>query len=238
MNTSHQKICIALDVDHANQAFELIDLLKPHVGLFKVGMQLFYRYGPNLVHEMVSKGIKIFLDLKFHDIPNTVRNASIAAVRMKVAMFNVHAGGGLSMMQQAVNGANEIAQKEGLPLPQILGVTILTSLTQEMLSNELNCPGSLESRVVSLAQLSKTAGLDGVVASPLELAWIRSTCGADFTIVTPGIRPLWSVTNDQKRIMSPSAAIEKGVNFIVVGRPVIQADDPVLAVTRLFKNSL
>ncbi|KPA17164.1 orotidine-5'-phosphate decarboxylase [Candidatus Magnetomorum sp. HK-1] len=238
MKTPQQKICIALDVDDANRALELIDQLKSHVGLFKVGMQLFYRYGPELVQEMVSRGAKIFLDLKFHDIPNTVKNASIAAVRMKVAIFNVHAGGGLSMMQQAVAGAKEAAQKEGFPLPQIIGVTILTSLTQEMLSNELNLPGTLESRVVKLAKLSKTAGLDGVVASPHELELIQSTCGSDFTIITPGIRPLWAVSNDQKRIMTPKAAIEKGANYIVVGRPIIQADDPALAVCRLFENSL
>ena len=235
IKTQQKKICIALDVDDANHALELIDKLKSHVGLFKVGMQLFYRYGPELVHEMTSRGAKIFLDLKFHDIPNTVRNASIAAVKMKVAMFNVHAGGGLSMMQQAAIAAQETSQKEGQPLPKILGVTILTSLTQEMLSNELNLTGTLENRVVNLAKLTKTAGLDGVVASPHEIEWIKKACNTNFTIVTPGIRPKWASTNDQKRIMTPNEAIEKGSSFIVVGRPVIKAENPVLAVEKLFE---
>jgi len=234
MNTLNHKICIALDVEQANHALALIDLLKSHVGYFKVGMQLFYRYGPDLVHEMVSKGAKIFLDLKFHDIPNTVRNASIAAVLMKIAMFNVHASGGISMMQAAVEGAHDIAQKNDLPMPIILGVTILTSMTQEMLTNDLDMAGPLRNRVANLAKLTKTAGLDGVVASPHEIDWIRAACGESFHIVTPGIRPLWSATHDQKRIMTPSAAIDKGADIIVIGRPVIQADDPVQAVEHLF----
>jgi len=236
MKTSHVKhaICIALDIPHDKTALKLVDILKDHAGFFKVGMQLFYQYGPDLVDEIRTKGVKIFLDLKYHDIPNTVRNAAIASVRMNVDMFNVHTSGGLAMMQQAVEGAKEIAYKENRPMPDILGVTILTSMTQKSLTQELNWPGSIQTRVCEMALLAQKAGLDGVVASPLEVQWIRSACGDDFKIVTPGIRPIWAVSNDQKRVMTPIQAIEAGANIIVVGRPVIQADDPVAAVSRLF----
>jgi len=236
MRTSHfkDKICIALDVHHDKAALSLVDTLKDHVGYFKVGMQLFYQYGPGLVHQIRAKGVKIFLDLKFHDIPNTVRNAAIASVRMNVDLFNVHASGGLAMMQQAVEGAKEVANKENRSIPEILGVTILTSMSQNILTQELNWPGDIQTRVCELAQLSKKSGLDGVVASPLEIKWIRSSCGNDFKIVTPGIRPTWAASNDQKRVMTTAMAIEAGANMIVVGRPVIQADDPVEAVSRLF----
>jgi len=233
-NQFKETICIALDVHNDKTALGLVDILKDHVGYFKVGMQLFYQYGPDLVHQIRTKGVKIFLDLKFHDIPNTVRNAAIASVRMNVDMFNVHASGGLAMMQQAVAGAREIAQKENRSMPDILGVTILTSMTQNTLSQELNWPGEIKTKVCDLAQLSKKAGLDGVVASPLEVKWIRSVCGNDFKIITPGIRPTWASANDQKRVMTPTQAIDAGANIIVVGRPVIQADDPVQAVSRLF----
>jgi orotidine-5'-phosphate decarboxylase len=238
MNNNHLKhaICIALDVHHDKTALELVDLLKEQVGFFKIGMQLFYQYGPDLVHQIRAKGVNIFLDLKFHDIPNTVRNAAIASVRMNINMFNVHTSGGLAMMKQAVEGAREIACKENKPMPDILGVTILTSMTQYTLTQELNWPGSIQKRVCELAILARKAGLDGVVASPLEIQWIRSVCGEDFKIVTPGIRPTWAVSNDQKRVMTPLQAIEAGANIIVIGRPVIQVEDPVLAVSRLFET--
>ena len=233
-NDLKNAICIALDVHHDVTAIELVDTLKNHVGYFKIGMQLFYHYGPGIVKHIREKGVKVFLDLKFHDIPNTVRNAAIESVRMNVDMFNVHASGGLNMMQQAVEGAVQIAQKENKTMPDILGVTILTSMTQETLTSELHWPGDIQTRVCELAQLSKKAGLDGVVASPLEIKWIRSVCGDDFKIITPGIRPTWAASNDQKRMMTPAQAIDAGANIIVIGRPVIQADDPVQAVSRLF----
>jgi orotidine-5'-phosphate decarboxylase len=238
MKKRHQKeaICIALDVPHEETALNLVDSLKDHVGFFKVGMQLFYQYGPSLVNQIRAKGVKIFLDLKFYDIPNTVKNAVIASVRMNVNMINVHASGGLAMMQQAVEGAKEIAYKENRPIPDILGVTILTSMTQDTLTHELHWPGTIKTKVCELAQLSKKAGLDGVVASPLEVEWIRAVCGKDFKIITPGIRPIWAASNDQKRVMSPLKAINAGANIIVIGRPVIQADDPVDAVERLFEE--
>jgi len=235
---SHQikdSICIALDVHDDGTALSLIDTLKDHVGLFKVGMQLFYQYGPDLVNQIRAKGVKVFLDLKFYDIPNTVKNAAIASVRMNVNMFNVHASGGLKMMQSAVEGAKETAYKENRPIPDILGVTILTSMTQNTLTQEIKWPGTIKTRVSELAQLSKKAGLDGVVASPLEVEWIRSVCGKDFKIITPGIRPTWAASHDQKRVMAPFDAIEAGANVIVVGRPVIEADNPVDAVERLFE---
>jgi len=234
IKNTKQAICIALDVDNADTAYWLVDRLKDHVGYFKVGMQLFYHYGPALIDKLIEKEIRIFLDLKFHDIPNTVKNAAISALRMNVNMFNVHASGGHSMMQQAVEGAQEVSQKNNIPMPKILGVTILTSLTQKMVSQELNWPGSLKERVCNLARLSQQAGLDGVVASPREIEWIRNVCGDNFMIVTPGIRPVWAMTQDQKRVMTPSQAMDSGADMIVVGRPVIQAEDPVLAVNRLF----
>jgi len=233
-NYLKESICIALDVDHSETALSLVDQLKDYVGFFKIGMQLFYNYGPDLVQKLVAKGVKVFLDLKFHDIPNTVKQASIAATRMNVHMFNVHTAGGLTMMQQAVEGAKNISEKENIPMPTLLGVTILTSLTQYMLTRQLNWPGTIDDKVTRLASLSKEAGLQGVVSSPHEIELIRKSCGQDFTIVTPGVRPQWSVLDDQKRVMLPMQAIEKGASMIVVGRPVIRADEPVKAVQQLF----
>jgi orotidine-5'-phosphate decarboxylase len=234
-NKCKQKICIALDVHHDETALNLVEILKDHVGYFKVGMQLFYKHGPCLVHQIRKKGVKIFLDLKFYDIPNTVRNAAISSVHMNVNMFNVHASGGLAMMQQAVEGAREISQKENRFMPEILGVTILTSMSSHTLTHELYWPGTIQTRVCELAKLAQKAGLDGVVASPLEIEWIRSACGSKFKIITPGIRPRWSVSNDQKRVMTPAQAINAGADIIVVGRPVIEAENPVEAVCRLFE---
>ena len=210
-----EKIIIALDVNTIKDLGRLLDILSPHVSIFKVGMELFYSCGPKAIDIIKKYDKEIFLDLKFHDIPNTVKNSAKAVTRLGVFMFNVHASGGGDMMKAALEGAREESEKMGIDRPRILGVTVLTSMeaTQE--------------QVLSLAKLAKEAGLDGVVASPEEAAVIRKELGKDFLIVTPGIRPKGSEKQDQKRTATPKAAIQAGADYIVIGRPVTKAKDPV-----------
>lgn len=222
------KIIIALDVSTLKEEERLLDILSPQAQIFKIGMELFYSCGPKAI-ELVKKYDKdIFLDLKFHDIPNTVYGASKVAVRFGVFMFNVHASGGIDMMKKAVEGAEEESEKLGISRPKILGVTVLTSMDGEALKKS-GVNKSPEEQVLNLAKLSKDAGLDGVVASPEEIIAIRKNTGRDFLIVTPGVRPLGSETGDQKRVATPKEAFERGADYIVIGRPVTKAKDPLKA---------
>jgi len=208
------KIIIALDVNTIKETQRLLDILSPHVRIFKVGMELFYSCGAKAIELIRKHDREIFLDLKFHDIPNTVRNAAMVAAKMGVFMFNVHASGGTSMMKAALEGAEEESARLGVDRTRILGVTVLTSMD------------ALQGQVLSLAALAKKAGLDGVVASPKEAAVIRKEIGKDFLIVTPGIRPEGSEKQDQKRTATPQEAIQAGADYIVIGRPVTKAKDP------------
>jgi len=223
-----ERLIAALDVDSLDQAQELVRLLAGDVGMFKIGKQLFTHAGPQAVRLIQELGGEIFLDLKFHDIPNTVAKAAIEATRMGVKMFNVHASGSLEMMRLTVKEVERVCRQEKRRKPIMLAVTVLTSLNQDDLKR-VGVDGKVADQVVRLALLTKEAGMDGVVASPQEVGDIRDACGRHFVIVTPGIRPADSKRNDQQRVMAPGDAVRAGVDYIVVGRPILEAEDPVAA---------
>jgi orotidine-5'-phosphate decarboxylase len=222
-----ERILVALDVDSTGEAVALAEALRDEVGGFKIGMRLFYREGPEVVRRLGGMGRRLFLDLKLHDIPQTVAHGVRGLIGLGADIINVHASGGLTMMRAAKEAAQDEAQRLGMPAPVILAVTVLTSLEQQNLSRELGFGQSLEETVISWAGLAKAAGLDGVVASPLEIAALRSTYGPDFLIVTPGIRPAGSAVQDQKRTMTPAQALARGADYLVIGRPITAAPDPV-----------
>jgi orotidine-5'-phosphate decarboxylase len=226
------KILVALDVDTVAEARSLADRLRGVVGGFKIGSRLFTSEGPSLVEELASRGDRVFLDLKFHDIPNTVAGAVAAATRLGVWMVNVHASGGSAMMRAARAAADEEAAKRSRPAPLLIAVTMLTSLTDEALT-EVGFRDPMAAQVERLAALTEAAGLDGVVASPQEIALIRRRCGPAFAIVTPGIRGAGDAKGDQHRTMSASEALDAGASYLVVGRPIIAAADPRAAAERI-----
>jgi len=229
------RICLALDVDDRKKAIALVEELHKYVGVYKIN-SLFNEEGPAIVREVIKKGGKVFLDLKYHDIPNTVANYAKAATKMGVFMFNIHASGGLAMMKAAAEAVKETAEELRIKKPLVLGVTVLTSIDQDALNSQLNVEGEVEQQVVHLALLAKKAGLDGVVCSPKEIKAIRKACGNDFVIVTPGIRPAWSATDDQKRITTPKDAVEAGADYLVIGRPIRNALDKADAAKRILKE--
>lgn len=215
------RLCLALDVDTRAQAIALIQELRDYVGLFKIGSQLFSSEGPDILREAAALGASIFLDLKLHDIPNTVGATARVLAGHGVSMFNVHAQGGLEMMQAAFRAVEVLPAR-----PRVLAVTVLTSIDESAMNQELRVAGPISDQVRHLALLAKEAGLDGVVASPREVELIRGACGPNFLILTPGIRPAQSQQDDQKRTLSASEAIAAGANFIVVGRPIYAAPSP------------
>jgi orotidine-5'-phosphate decarboxylase len=223
-----ERLIVALDVDDLEQAAQLVRLLAGEVGMFKIGKQLFTHAGPQAVRQIQELGGEIFLDLKFHDIPNTVAKAAIEATRLGVKMFNVHASGSLEMMRLTAKEVRRVCRQQKLRKPIMLAVTVLTSLNQDDLQR-VGVERKVADQVVRLALLTKEAGMDGVVASPHEVADIREACGRRFVIVTPGIRPSDGNRNDQQRVMTPQNAVRGGVDYIVVGRPIIEAKDPVAA---------
>jgi orotidine-5'-phosphate decarboxylase len=230
-----ERIIFALDVDHFSEAQHWVALLKGRVGMFKVGKQLFTHAGPKVVDMIRQKGQKVFLDLKFHDIPNTVAKAGEEATKLNVTIFNLHALGGSEMMKKAVEASHSTAKELGISKPLILAVTILTSMTEETLG-EVGIQGPVQDEVARLASLSMKAGIDGVVASPQEIAIIRNACGKDFLIVTPGIRSPSSKKDDQMRTLSPKEAVSAGADLMVIGRPVREAKDPVEAVQKIIED--
>jgi orotidine-5'-phosphate decarboxylase len=223
-----ERLIVALDVGDLADVQDLVRLLTPEIGMFKVGKQLFTHAGPQAVHLIQQLGGEIFLDLKFHDIPTTVAKAAAEATRLGVKMFNVHASGSLEMMRSTVREVRRVCRQEKLRRPIMLAVTVLTSLNQDDL-RRLGVNVEVADQVVRLALLTKEAGMDGVVASPHEVADIRAACGRRFVIVTPGIRPSDAQRNDQQRVMTPGGAVSAGVDYIVVGRPILEAKDPVAA---------
>ena len=231
------RIILALDVDTAEEALGLVDKLNQHVGVFKIGMQLYNGIGPDIVHRVHDLGGKVFLDLKLHDIPNTVASAARVLTRLNAFMFNVHAAGGREMMSQAAQACRVQADRLGTPAPLLLAVTVLTSISGQELKDDMYITGlNVEELVVKWALMAQESDLGGVVCSPQEIAPIRSACGPDFKIVTPGIRPLWSAANDQKRITTPRQALDQGADYMVIGRPIVQADDPVTAAQRIIEE--
>ena len=219
-------VVVALDVDTAAQARALVEQLRGAVGMFKVGKQLFTAAGPDIVRQIIAQGEQVFLDLKFHDIPNTVAKAGIEAARLGVSIFNVHAAGGSQMLRTVAQEVAAASEKEGFARPQILGVTVLTSMTTEAFA-ELGITRSLSEQVIHLARLCDAAGIDGVVASPHEIVPIRqAVTNANFVVLTPGVRPAGAALNDQARVMTPGEAIKAGASYLVIGRPIIAASDP------------
>ncbi len=229
------RLLVALDVETGAEALRLADALRGGVGGFKIGSRLFTAEGPSMVRALIERGDRVFLDLKFHDIPNTVATAVAAATALGVWMTNVHASGGTAMMQAARAAAHETAAKRNVEPPLVIAVTVLTSMNQAAL-RDAGVVIDLMDQVLRLAELAREAGLDGVVASPRETAALRARCGDRFAIVTPGIRggaapfrhgsgPV-GTADDQERTMSPADALAAGASYLVVGRPIIAAPDP------------
>ena len=220
-----ERLCLALDVPSMAEVGAIVRELSGMVGMFKVGLELFTSAGPEVIRLIRSLGGRVFVDLKFHDIPNTVARATRSIVRMDVAMLNVHASGGTDMMKAAAEASRDEATKEGLALPSVVAVTVLTSISESTLRDEIGISTPVNEQVVALARLAQLSGLDGVVASPKETALIRHACGRPFLIVTPGIRPIGSDPGDQRRFTTPAEAILFGADYIVVGRPILAAQD-------------
>jgi orotidine-5'-phosphate decarboxylase len=229
------RIIIALDVDNADAARRIVTETSTYVGAYKIGLQLFVAAGPSFVREMCGLGHKVFLDLKFHDIPNTVVKAGVEAARLGVWMFNVHALGGNEMMRRVVTEVGEACESESIAMPKIIAVTVLTSSSDDTLQ-EIGIEEAAGDLALRLAVEARSAGLAGVVASPHEARAIRERCGSKFLIVTPGVRPAGATNDDQKRVMTPAEAINRGADHLVVGRPVTAAADPCEAAKQIFNE--
>ena len=226
-----EKLIVALDVDTPREALALVQQLHGVAGMFKIGSQLFTFAGPQIVKDVINSGAKVFLDLKFHDIPHQVAGSARSAAQLGVSMFTVHASGGTEMMQRAVEAVSEVAERNQTPRAAVLAVSVLTSMDATSLS-QIGIDSSPEEAVLRLVKLAARADVDGVVASPQEAQKIRSTVTKpDFLIVTPGIRPATkdAAADDQRRVATPSAALRAGASYLVVGRPITAAPDPVAA---------
>lgn len=223
-----ERIIVALDTTEADAAVAMASKLSQVVGGVKLGKEFFTANGPDAVGRITDVGLPLFLDLKFHDIPNTVAAAVRAALPLKPHMINVHASGGAAMMRAAA----EVAAEAGQDRPLVLGVTVLTSLGSSDLS-AMGVAGPVRDHVLRLAHLAKDCGLDGVVCSAEEVVALRGACGRGFKLVVPGIRPIWATKDDQKRVLTPSDAMSLGADYLVIGRPIIKADDPVAAARRI-----
>ena len=230
------KTLVALDTDTAEKALRLAEQVAGEVAGFKVGLELVNAAGFGLFDDLkalAGPDVRLFYDCKFHDIPNTVAGASRAAARRGVWMFNVHASGGSAMLKAAVQGAAEGAAQASVRKPLVIAVSVLTSISPEMLREELGVTRSLSDQVVALARLAQDAGCDGLVASPHEIGPIRAACGPDFVLVIPGVRPQGADAGDQKRVLTPGEAVRAGADYIVVGRPITAAPDPALAARQI-----
>lgn len=228
------RIILPLDAPDADAALRLAEALHGYVGAFKVGLELVNAAGTSIFSRLHSAGVtRIFYDAKFHDIPNTVAGACRAATRHGLWMVNLHASGGSRMIAAGVAAARQGADERGLPRPIVLAVTLLTSLSALELACELRGDLAVTDHVAHMAALARAAGVDGVVASPNEVAAVREACGGDFLIVTPGVRPADAVADDQRRVMTPAAAIALGADYLVIGRPITAAANPVEAARRI-----
>ncbi|URN93209.1 MAG: orotidine-5'-phosphate decarboxylase [Candidatus Pristimantibacillus lignocellulolyticus] len=228
------KIMVALDYPSATAAEQLIQQLNGIPCYMKVGMQLYYAAGPTFVEGLKKRGFRVFLDLKMHDIPNTVKGGAASITALGVDMFNVHAAGGRAMMEAALEGVGQASSSAGRP--SVIAVTQLTSTSQAVMNDEIGIAGTVEDAVLSYAKLTQLAGLDGVVASPSEVIAIKNACGQAFQTITPGIRPLGAELNDQSRIMTPSEALRQGTDYMVIGRPITAATNPRLAIESIIEE--
>jgi orotidine-5'-phosphate decarboxylase len=233
--SAKERLIFALDVDDYVSAERWVERLHDTVGVFKIGKQLFTRCGPDVVKMVHDHGSEVFLDLKYHDIPNTVARAAVEACKLGVKIFNVHALGGGEMMKRTAAEVAAYCRAAGVEMPLLLAVTILTSSTEETL-RRVGIDRSVDEMVLLLAKLAKESGLGGVVASPREAKMIREACGSDFAIVTPGVRPLFAALDDQKRVTTPADAIAAGATSLVVGRPISSADDPLVAAGKILEE--
>ncbi|MEN8177465.1 MAG: orotidine-5'-phosphate decarboxylase [Pseudomonadota bacterium] len=227
MSDNNPRIIVALDYPDARQALNLVEQLEPSLCRLKVGKEMFTRLGPTFIEQLSSRGFEIFLDLKFHDIPNTVAAACDAAADLGVWMMNLHASGGRRMMEAARDRLEQRSQR-----PLLVAVTILTSLSAEDIA-EVGFQGEPAENVMRLAELASRSGMDGVVCSPREAAGLRARIGADFLLVTPGVRPKDAVADDQRRVMTPADAVKAGASHLVIGRPVTGASEPIEALRRI-----
>ncbi|WP_370297664.1 orotidine-5'-phosphate decarboxylase [Ammoniphilus sp. YIM 78166] len=233
MVSIRDRIIIALDYSAGEEALACARKLQGTASYVKVGMQLYYGAGPSIVASLKDMGFKVFVDLKVHDIPNTAKGAMQSLASLGVDMVNVHAAGGKEMMAAAREGLEKGAGNG--PKPLLIAVTQLTSTTQQVMNEQIGIPGTIADSVQQYARLAKEAGLDGVVASPLEVKLVKESCGTDFITVTPGIRPVGADTGDQKRITTPEMAFSIGSDYIVIGRPVTQAQDPAAALSQIIE---
>lgn len=230
MNQNNPRIVVALDYPDPAPAQQLVERLAPTLCRLKIGKELFTAAGPQLVEKLVDRGFGVFLDLKFHDIPTTVQKACEAASRLGIWMLNVHASGGVAMMEAAREGVARSGQQ-----PLLIAVTVLTSMNQEAL-NQIGIEGALQDQVLRLAGLTRQAGLDGVVCSAQEAQMLKKQLGEDFCLVTPGIRPKTASLDDQSRVVTPAQAIEWGADYLVIGRPITQAADPLQALQTIHQE--
>lgn len=229
-----EKIVLALDVDNVEKAKELIVELKDYVGVFKVGLQLYTGCGEQIIQFMNEQGAEYFFDIKLMDIPNTVKKAAENIIRQGATFFNLHALGGFEMIKQACDAAKETAKGIGAPPPTILAVTVLTSISTEVLKDDLNLDKNANEFALELASLAKKAGATGVVASVWEARKIKELLGKDFKVLCPGIRPEWSPKDDQKRLATPATAIEEGADYLVIGRAVTSAENKREAMEKIY----
>ena len=235
--TPRERLVVALDVETCAEALDLVASLRGAVGMFKVGKQLFTAEGPDLVRRIVGLGERVFLDLKYHDIPATVAKASIEAARLGVSILNIHASGGREMLRDATRAVAEFCAAERIDRPVVLAVTVLTSLDDALLA-ETGVAGGTAAQVVRLARLARECGADGVVASPLEIGLIRREVAREnFVVLTPGIRPAGEARGDQRRVMTPAEAVAAGADYLVVGRPVTAAADPRAAAEAIVRET-
>jgi orotidine-5'-phosphate decarboxylase len=221
----NDRLIVALDQTSRHKAERMVELLNGTVNFFKVGPALFLPCGPSIVEYLKSRDLKVFLDLKLHDIPNTVARAAETIAKMGVDIFNIHASGGSEMMSRTVEAVDK-SSAQGRTRPLVFAVTVLTSLKDDFMRNTMGSGRTVQEQVTTLARLAKDAGCDGVVASAWEIEPVKQECGSDFLVLTPGIRPKGSEGGDQKRTKTPADAIKAGSDFIVVGRPITQADNP------------
>lgn len=228
--TAKDRIILALDVDSLEEAEKLVKELKDYVGYFKIGLQLFTSYGLSAIKMIRDNGGKVYCDLKFHDIPNTVSHACSNLIKHNIDFFNIHLQGGSKMVCQAVKTSKETSKSLGMEPPTILGVSLLSSFGQRTLTEELCVEKNIADYIMQLTRIAKDCGLDGVVAGAYEAKKIRQEFGDDFIILCPATRPTWSAVNDQVRVDTPTEAIKAGIDYLVIGRPITDAEDKIASV--------